>query len=102
MTTLKYTLIDHNLSENCVGTVVNGGHNLQFSNNSCDSNIPVRSPMEQPLGFNGGPTKTMALPANSPAVDAGGSDCPPPYHDQRGVVRPQGPRCDLGAYELIH
>ena len=28
-------------------------------------------------------------------------DCPPPATDQRGVVRPQGPACDIGAFELV-
>jgi hypothetical protein len=54
-----------------------------------------------PLGAlrdNGGATWTMALPAGSPALDAG-AGCPPPETDQRGVVRPQGSACDIGAYE---
>jgi uncharacterized repeat protein (TIGR01451 family) len=34
----------------------------------------------------------------SPAIDAGTNDgCP--ATDQRGVTRPQGPRCDIGAFE---
>ncbi|MGF1473562.1 MAG: choice-of-anchor Q domain-containing protein [Rubrobacteraceae bacterium] len=53
------------------------------------------------LANNGGPTKTMAVPSDSPAHDAAlPTDCPPPNTDQRGVSRPQGSRCDLGAYEL--
>ena len=38
------------------------------------------------------------LRADSPAVDAGGSE-PPPV-DRAGVARPQGSYADLGAYEL--
>src|SRR5205823_279274 len=36
------------------------------------------------LGNYGGPTLTQALLSGSPAIDAGGSDCPPPTTDQRG------------------
>jgi predicted outer membrane repeat protein len=56
-----------------------------------------RDPFLQPLNNNGGPTLTMAIPANSPARDAG-SGCP--TTDQRGMSRPQLQACDLGAFEL--
>jgi hypothetical protein len=39
----------------------------------------------------------MAIPANSPAKDAGAS-CS--SVDQRGVPRPQAAACDIGAYEF--
>jgi len=56
-----------------------------------------------PLADNGGPTQTMALLAGSPAIDAGdASSCaadPVDDKDQRGVTRPQGSGCDIGAYE---
>ena len=43
---------------------------------------------------------THALQADSPAIDAGNNaNCP--ATDQRGVARPQGPTCDIGAYELV-
>jgi hypothetical protein len=48
-----------------------------------------------PLAANGGPTMTMALPALSRAVDAGGS-CTEPL-DQRGALRDAA--CDIGAFE---
>ncbi len=51
------------------------------------------------LANNGGPTQTMALLTGSPAVDAG-LDSACPATDQRGVTRPQGSHCDIGAYEL--
>lgn len=58
-------------------------------------------PQLGPLQANGGPTATMALGAGSPALDrvpASGSGCP--ATDQRGVPRPQGSACDIGAFEL--
>ena len=49
-----------------------------------------------PLQDNGGPTPTHALLLGSPAIDAS-SACP--ATDQRGVTRPQGAGCDIGAFE---
>jgi hypothetical protein len=50
-------------------------------------------------GNHGGPTDTRELQKGSPAVNAGtNSGCP--STDQRGVRRPQGKTCDIGAYEL--
>ena len=55
-------------------------------------------PLLGPLANNGGPTRTRALLAGSPAIDAASSDrCP--GKDQRGVARPQGAACDIGSYE---
>lgn len=59
-----------------------------------------------PLASNGGFTQTVALKPASPAINhgsdiapgSGGTACD--KHDQRGVKRPQGKRCDIGAYEL--
>jgi hypothetical protein len=55
------------------------------------------NPLLGPLGDNGGPTRTHALGAGSPAIDAAGDACP--ATDQRGVARPLGARCDIGSYE---
>jgi CSLREA domain-containing protein len=46
---------------------------------------------------NGGPTDTVALLSGSPAIDTG-SNCL--TTDQRGLPRPMGPQCDIGAFEL--
>ena len=50
-----------------------------------------------PLTDNGGPTATHALLDGSPAVDAASSTCI--AIDQRGIARPIGRSCDVGAYE---
>lgn len=54
------------------------------------------------LASNGGSTQTHALLAG-PALDAGDdavcAATPVSGKDQRGLVRPQGAHCDLGAYE---
>ncbi|MEW6185572.1 MAG: choice-of-anchor Q domain-containing protein [Thermodesulfobacteriota bacterium] len=55
------------------------------------------------LGNNGGPTQTMALQSGSAAIDkipaANGCGFGITI-DQRGVSRPQGVACDIGAFEL--
>jgi hypothetical protein len=63
--------------------------------------IPSADPRLDPAGLqdNGGPTKTIALQLGSPAIDAAvAANCP--ATDQRGIARPQGPGCDIGAFEL--
>ena len=57
------------------------------------------NPLLGPLQDNGGFTQTMALGTGSPAINAGDdTNCPP--IDQRGIARPQGSHCDIGAYEV--
>jgi hypothetical protein len=41
----------------------------------------------------------MALAPGTPAVDAADPACGVAV-DQRGITRPQGARCDIGAFEL--
>jgi hypothetical protein len=41
----------------------------------------------------------MALLSDSPGINAGGVPCP--ATDQRGIARPQGSSCDIGAYESV-
>lgn len=51
------------------------------------------------LSDNGGPVPTIALLANSPAIDSG-TNVSGMTTDARGVTRPQGASFDSGAYEL--
>jgi CSLREA domain-containing protein len=85
------------------GTLTSLGHNLA-SDASCNlvgqGDIPGVDPALLGLANNGGPTPTQALPAASPAIDAGSNTACPPT-DQRGISRPQGPACDIGAYEYV-
>ena len=55
-------------------------------------------PLLGPLQDNGGFTQTMALEAGSPAIN-GGDNANCPTTDQRGITRPHGSHCDIGAYE---
>jgi CSLREA domain-containing protein len=110
--TLTNTIVANNTpsGHNCAGTEVEGDHNLS-SDATCfaGANLLNTAPRLAPLGNYGGPTLTLALctapgtPAlscsgASPAIDAGdNAHCP--ATDQRGVPRPQGAACDIGAYE---
>lgn len=71
--------------------------------NGTNGNIVNPAPGLGPLANNGGPTRTHALLFGSPAIDAGDNatcDATPINQlDQRGDLRPQGPSCDIGAFE---
>ena len=82
--------------------VNNGEYGLNINNlvedGSCFASLQG-DPNLAPLADNGGFTQTMALPPGSPAIDAGDDEnCA--ATDQRGITRPQGSHCDIGAYEL--
>ncbi len=89
--------------------LVSNGHNLA-SDSSC-TNLTATGdrintdPLLGPLQDNGGPTLTHALLAGSAAIDAGDNAVcaasPVNNVDQRGVVRPQGTGCDIGAVEAL-
>ena len=88
--------------ENCVAGVVSLGHNLD-SRNQCGlgaaGDLIRKDPVLGPLQDNGGPAQTMALAPGSPAIDAASATgCP--ASDARGVLRPAGGSCDIGAFEL--
>jgi len=88
---------------NCAGAITDGGGNLSYPDTTCPG---IHSdPGLGPLQDNGGPTNTMALLPGSAAIDAANdvicAAAPVNNLDQRGVARPQGPHCDIGAFEAI-
>lgn len=97
---VKNTIITNNQNGN-LHSMTSGhwnvtGANIQFPNNDFGNNsFIIANPLLLAPDFNGADTKTMALQASSPAIDAG-IDCP--ATDQRGAAR-VGP-CDIGAYEF--
>jgi len=101
---LTGTIVADNVVDNCGGSVDSLGYNLA-DDTSCGftqlTDLVVADAMLGPLQDNGGPTETHDLLPGSPAIDAGSMDCPPPDTDQRGVARPQGTDCDIGAVEYM-
>jgi uncharacterized repeat protein (TIGR01451 family) len=85
-------------SPRCGEEQISGSHNLA-DDDSCGmafTNSPTILLGE--LGSFGGSTQTIPLLPGSSAIDMGNSSlCP--STDQRGVPRPQGPGCDIGAFE---
>jgi len=95
---------------NCIndsGTVSTNINNLIEDNGTsgyeCGTPASTADPNLAPLADNGGPTQTFALLSGSPAIDAGDDTVcaasPVNNLDQRGVTRPFGSHCDIGAYE---
>jgi hypothetical protein len=95
------TILSENSGGNCGGSITSGGHNLD-TESTCGfagpGDLSHMSANLGPLQDNGGFTKTHALLPGSPALEAGDdAACKP--SDQRGVSRPQGLHCDIGAFE---
>jgi CSLREA domain-containing protein len=80
-----------------LGTIPTNINNL-IEDGTCSPAV-IGDPLLGLLADNGGPTHTMALLNGSPAIDAG-DDATCALTDQRGVIRPQGAHCDIGAYEV--
>ena len=89
---------DHNLIGDGTGSnllpVANG--------DKVGTSVSPIDPLLGPLQNNGGPTQTMALLPNSPAIDAGTNSLIPAgvSTDQRGFARIGGTAVDIGAFEL--
>jgi predicted outer membrane repeat protein len=110
---LTATLLSYNriagTTVNCYNqsgaTFLDGGFNLEDGDTCTLGAGSWKSTDPGPLepADNGGGTRTMALSAASPALDripAGSAGCGTTVAaDQRGVARPQGSGCDVGAYE---
>jgi uncharacterized repeat protein (TIGR01451 family) len=98
---------------NCLllSTTDDAGYNLDdgtscgfgTANNSLSSTNPQLDPAG--LQDNGGQTQTIALQPGSPAIDkipAAVNGCGTTITtDQRGINRPQGTGCDIGAFEVM-
>jgi hypothetical protein len=113
----KGTLIANNPPANCFLASPNLVHSYGYNladDASCSlsgtgdlSNAPAGV---DPSGLqnNGGPTRTVALLPNSPAVDhIPPGDCTdvsgnPVATDQRSFLRPENSGCDIGSYELLN
>ena len=102
---IKNTIVAGNDGDECVpgGAWNSQGYNLSSDatcsfTNTGDGDQQNTDPLLGALANNGGYSQTHALLSGSPAINAGtNTDCP--SKDQRGIKRPQGAVCDIGAYE---
>jgi predicted outer membrane repeat protein len=107
--TLRNTIVANNTSSgstgNCTSHISADSHNLA-SDGTCGGATQKSSAELNlgPLADNGGPTQTIALLPGSAAIDAGDDAvcvaAPVNNLDQRGIARPQGAACDVGAFEV--
>lgn len=106
--TLRNTLLARNLRA-CAGTITSQGHNL-VDDTSCGfsgaGDVQSDDVRLGSLARNGGPTETLAPTGGSPAIDGGNpAGCADVSQegmitvDQRGMRRPAGASCDIGAFE---
>jgi CSLREA domain-containing protein len=105
--TLKNTIVALNRAGASVSdcslndTLHSAGHNLEEGTDCAlggTGDLQSSNPLLGPLADNGGQVNTRALLAGSSAIDAGDPvGCP--ATDARGVARPQGASCDIGAFE---
>jgi parvulin-like peptidyl-prolyl isomerase len=106
---VQNTLIAAN-AQGCAGRVASKGYNLT-DDPRCAFSLTGDNTSDDPrigeLASNGGATRTIALTSGSPAIDSGDpGGCADPASagmltsDQRGVRRPAGGRCDIGAFEV--
>ena len=104
--TLTNTLLAHHpIGGNCASnTVIDGGHNLEDAN-TCgftgSGSLTNTNPSLGSPGYYGGSVPTLLLLSGSPAIDAG-DDNTCPATDARGIARPIGSHCDIGAYEAFN
>ena len=106
--TLKNTIVANNSTDDCRGNITSIGHNLD-RDNTCNltaiGDLADSNPRLGPLQNNGSDTKTHALLAGSPAIDAADNVTCPSF-DQRGSKRPVDGDidgmviCDIGSIEM--
>jgi uncharacterized repeat protein (TIGR01451 family)/CSLREA domain-containing protein len=85
-------------SSNLIGSPDTYSYGIQNGVNGNLLGIDINTVLNPTLANNGGQTQTFALLANSIALNiATAANCP--ATDQRGVSRPQGAGCDIGAFE---
>jgi uncharacterized protein YjbI with pentapeptide repeats len=106
-TTIQSSIVANQvIGKDCKGVVTSGGFNLE-STTSCAfvaaGDLQNTSANLGPLAANGGPTQTYLPSIGSAAIGAialGVNGCGTTLSsDQRGVGRPQGSGCDIGAVE---
>lgn len=101
---VRNSILAKGTGPNSTGVITDGGYNLSsdstpaFLGSSTSRNN--QNPKLASLAQNGGISPTLALLPGSPAIDKADPNlCF--GTDQRGVARPQGNACDIGAFEWV-
>ena len=97
---LQNTIVAYNSPGNCNAGPASNGHNLEDGTTcglSATGDMSNTDPLLGPLSDDNG-TLVHPLLEGSPAIE-GGVCIAGVASDQRGVRRPEGARCDIGAYE---
>jgi hypothetical protein len=104
---LRGTVLAYNGTDNCAvaagSQLTSNGYNLEDSATcglSSTGDITGTDPLLGALGDNGGPTLTHAPDRSSAVSDAIPAGSCTLSVDQRGLGRPYGDGCDIGAFEL--
>ena len=108
------TNIDNgNEAADCAGTLMSQGYVLLQVTSGCaltgvnTGQITGQNPLLGPLSNQHGDTLAHSLLTGSPALNSGNPAAPGSSAtacallDQRGVVRPMGAKCDMGALEQV-
>jgi predicted outer membrane repeat protein len=111
LNTVATIVANSTAGSDCSGDITDDAYNLD-DDGSCgfltaNHSMSDVNPDLGPLQNNGGPTETQSPATGSPVLDqipvgtTVNSVTLCPGTDQRGVERPQGPECDMGAVELV-
>ncbi len=104
--TISNSIIANNPASNCAfsgGVLVSGGYNMENGIScglSATGDQSGTYPLLEPLADNGGATQTHAPMLGSPVIDAIPVGFCTVATDQRGMIRPFGVACDIGAMEF--
>jgi CSLREA domain-containing protein len=100
--TFANSILAGNSPASCAATGTISSNHTLVQDNSCaltgTGDIQGVNPGLGALANNGGPTDTRAIGPTSLAINRG-AQCQ--TTDQRGVARPQGGACDIGAFEYV-
>jgi alpha-tubulin suppressor-like RCC1 family protein len=99
---LTATIVAENSGGDCSAEITNGGFNIDddgtcgFTGTSISDSSTLKATLG-PLANNGGPSQTIALEPDNPAIGAVNSTSLCSTPDQRGMNRPTP--CDIGAFQ---
>jgi hypothetical protein len=94
-----------NIDHNCGHTYTNGGNNIQFPNTTagndhrCTDGITIANPLLGALTNGGATYNDVMIPGPASPAKEGGNNATCANIDQRGLPRPIGAACDIGAAE---